>query len=79
MAFFPKKKIKVKSKDIQSPWITARIRKLSKCKQQLYEEKFLKCRSERNDKYKNYKRLLETTTTKKTFKKNFTFLNTKII
>ena len=60
MTFFPNKKIKVKSKDIQSPWITARIKKLSKCKQQLYE-KFLKCRSERNeDKYKNYKRLLET-------------------
>ena len=58
--FFPKKKIKVKSKDIQSPWITAGIKKSSKRKQRLYE-KFLKCRSERNeDEYKNYKRLFET-------------------
>ena len=53
--FFPKKKIKVKSKDIQSPWITAGIKKSSKRKQRLYE-KFLKCRSERNkDECKNYK------------------------
>ena len=58
--FFPKKKIKVKSKDVQSPSITAGIKKSSKRKQQLYE-KFLKCRSERNeDEYKNYKRLFET-------------------
>ena len=57
---FPKKKIKVKSKDIQSPWITARIKKSSKRKQRLYEN-FLKYRSERNkDKYKNYKGLFET-------------------
>ena len=42
---FSKKKIKVKSKDIQSPWITAGIKKSSKRKQRLYE-KFLKCRSE---------------------------------
>ena len=42
--FFPKKKIKVKSKDIQSPWITAGIKNSSKCKQRLYE-RFLKCRS----------------------------------
>ena len=41
--FFPKKKIKVKSKDIQSSWITAG-KNSSKCKQRLYE-KFLKCRS----------------------------------
>ena len=44
---FPKKKIKVKSKDIQSPWITAGIKKSSKLKQRLYEN-FLKCRSQRN-------------------------------
>ena len=54
-AFFPKKKIKVKSKDIQNPWITAGIKKSSKRKQRLYE-KFLNCKSERNeDEYKNYK------------------------
>ena len=58
--FFPKKKIKVKSKDIQSPWITAGIKKSSKRKQRLYEN-FLKCRSQRNEnEYKNYKRLFET-------------------
>ena len=52
--------IKVKSKDTQSPWTTAGIKKSSKRKQQLYE-KFLKCRSERNEnKYKNYKQLFET-------------------
>ena len=52
--FFRMKKIKVKSKDIQSPWITAGIKKTSK-------RKFLKCRSERNEgEYKNYKRLFET-------------------
>ena len=44
-AFFPKKKTKVKSKNIQSPWIIAGIKKSSKRKQRLYE-KFLKCRSE---------------------------------
>ena len=36
-AFFPKKNIKVKSKGIQSPWITAGIKKLFKRKQRLYE------------------------------------------
>ena len=46
--FFQKKKIKVKSKDIQSPWITAGIKKSSKLKQRLYEN-FLKCRSQRNE------------------------------
>ena len=70
--FFPKKKIRGKSKDIQSPWITAGIKKSSKRKQRLYE-KFLKCRSERNeDEYKNYKRLFEIV---KNVQKNSTFLN----
>ena len=59
-AFFPKKKKKVKSKDIRSPRITAGIKISSKCKQQLYE-KLLKCWSERNeDEYKDYKQLFET-------------------
>ena len=68
-AFFPKKKIKFKSKDVQSSWITAGIKKMSKNKQHLYE-KFLKCRSERNeDEYKSYQQL---ETIKKCY---FTFLN----
>ena len=53
--FFSKEKDKIISKEIQSPWITAGIKKSSKHMQWLYE-KFLKCRSERNeDEYKNYK------------------------
>ena len=59
-AFLPKKKIKVKSKDMQSPWITAGIKKSAKRKQRLYE-KFLTYRSERTeDEHKNCKRLFET-------------------
>ena len=41
-AFFPKNKIKLKSKDIQSLWITAGIRKSSKRKQRLYEKFLMK-------------------------------------
>ena len=53
-------KIKVKNKDIQSPWITAGIKKSSKRKQRQYE-KFLENRNKINeDEYKNYKRLFET-------------------
>ena len=60
--------MKVKSKVIQRPWITAGMKKSSKRKQRRYE-KFLKCRLERNeDEYKNYKRLFETI--KKRSKKN---------
>ena len=58
--FVPRKKIKLKVKDIQSPWITSRIKKFSKRKQCLYE-KFLKTRSQkRESEYKNYKNLYET-------------------
>ena len=39
--FFPRKKIKLTFKDIQSPWITSGIKKSSKPKQRLYD-KFLK-------------------------------------
>ena len=35
--YFPKKQIKLKSKDLQSPWITNGIRKSSKRKKRLYE------------------------------------------
>ena len=57
--FFPKKKIKIKTKNLASPWITRGIVKSSKRKQKLYE-KFLKRRTNRNEEnYKNYKRLFE--------------------
>ena len=36
--YFPIKIIKLKTKDIQSPWITTGIKKSSKHKQRLYEE-----------------------------------------
>ena len=39
--YFPEKKMKLKNKDLQSPWITKGIRRSSKRKQRLYE-KFLK-------------------------------------
>ena len=69
--FFPKKKIKIKTKDIESPWITAGIKKSSKRKQRLYE-KFLKHRNEKNEEiYKNYKRLFEVV--KKKFEEAFIF------
>ena len=38
---FPIRKIKLKLKDIQSPWITKGIKKSSRMKQRLYE-KYLK-------------------------------------
>ena len=57
--YFPKKQIKLKCKDLQSPWITNGIRKLSKRKQPLYE-KFLKNRNKKNElEYKTYKKLFE--------------------
>ena len=43
---FPREKIKLKVKDIQSPWITNGIKKFSKRKQRLYD-KFLKTRSQK--------------------------------
>ena len=57
--YFPKNQVKLKSKDLQSPWITNGIRKSSKRKQRLYE-KCLKNRNERNElEYKTYKKLFE--------------------
>ena len=57
--YFPEKKIKLKNKDLQSPWITKGVRRSSKRKQSLYE-KFLKNRNEKNElEYKNYKHLFE--------------------
>ena len=36
--YFPEKKMKLKHKDLQSPWITKGIRRSSKRKQRLYEK-----------------------------------------
>ena len=57
--YFPIKIIKLKTKDIQIPWITTGIKKSSKYKQCLYE-KFLKtrCKIAKNAS-KNYKNLFE--------------------
>ena len=44
--YFPKKKIKLKNKDLQSPWITKAIIRSSKRKQRLYE-KILKNQNEK--------------------------------
>ena len=55
--FFPLKKIKIKAKDLRSPWITNGIKKSSKRKQRLCN-KFLKNRNEDNEtEYKNYRKL----------------------
>ena len=56
---FPLKKIKLKTKDLKSPWITAGIKKSSKRKQQLYT-KFLKNKKQKNEtECKNYKKHFE--------------------
>ena len=58
--YFPKVRIKIKTKTIQNPWITKGITKSSKKKQKLYK-RFLKKRTPQNEqKYKNYKNLFET-------------------
>ena len=58
--YFPKRRIKIKYKNLESPWITRGIIKSSKRKQRLYE-KYLKRKTPQNDSiYKNYKRLFET-------------------
>ena len=57
---FPKIKVKLKTKNNQSPWITKAIIKSSKKKQKLYE-KFLKNRTLENERvYKVYNNLFET-------------------
>ena len=45
---FPLKKIKLKTKDLKSPWITARIKTSSKSKEQIYAE-FLINRNQNNE------------------------------
>ena len=57
--YFRKKQIKLKSKDLQSSWMTNGIKRSSKGKQRLYE-KFLKNRNEKIEfKYKTYKKFFE--------------------
>ena len=66
--FFPLRKIKIKAKDLQSPWITSGIKKFSNSKQRLYN-KLLKNRNEDNEtEYENSKKLFEAI--KKRSKKN---------
>ena len=70
--FFPRKKIKLKVKDIQSPWIISGIKKFSKHKQCCMR---IFCKLEIKKKngleYKNYKNLFEAI--KKTFKESALF------
>ena len=57
--YFPKVFVRLKTKHIQSPWITKGIAKSSKRKQKLYE-KFLKHRTRETElAYKSYKNLFE--------------------
>ena len=44
--YFPIRKIKIKAKDLESPWITNEIKKSQKEKQHLYQ----KCSKKRTDK-----------------------------
>ena len=67
--YFPKQYIKIKEKDLCSPWITRGIKKSSKRKQKLYNE-FLKNKSNQSEyEYKNYKKLFESI--KKRAKRNY--------
>ena len=73
-------KMKIKTKDLESPWITKGIKKSSKKKQRLYS-KFLKERNEKTKKeYEDYKKLFESIK-KRSNKLDFSklILNTKII
>ena len=56
---FTKLEIKIKQKDLISPWCTKGIMKFSKQKQKLYN-KFLKSRTKENEvMYKGYKNIFE--------------------
>ena len=56
---FPKKEVKIRVKDLNSPWMTKGLLKSSKKKQRLYT-KFLKNKTYENEnKYKKYKNLFE--------------------
>ena len=58
---FPRKKIKPKVKDIQSPWIASGIKKWNSKHKQHLHDKSLKTRSQKSElEYKNYKNLVQT-------------------
>ena len=58
--YFPIKIIKLKTKGMQSPWITTAIKKSSSNHKQRLYEKFLKTRRKKTENaYKNYKKLFE--------------------
>ena len=75
---FPKKEIEIKSKYLNTPWITKEIRKSSKRKQHPYK-KYLQIRSKENEKtYKTYKNLFERLKKNKNAKKNYYLDKTKL-
>ena len=57
--FFPMNKMKIKTKDIQSLWITKGIKKSSKKKQRFYLKSFLKRNEKTKKEYQDYKKLSE--------------------
>ena len=57
--YFPKRKIKLKAKDLESSWITRGIKKFSKRKQRLHEIFFKKWTEKNELEYKNYKKIFE--------------------
>ena len=71
--FFVMNKMKMKTKDLESPWITIRIKKYSKKKHRLYS-KLKKTNKNKNKKkqYQDYKKLFESI---KKWSKNCIFLN----
>ena len=57
---FPIKEVSLKLKNVSNPWITKGLQKSSKKKQKFYD-KFLKSKTNKNEKkYKTYKSLFET-------------------
>ena len=64
MIYFPKLLVRLKTKFIQSPWITKKIAKSSKRKEKLYE-KFLKHRT--RDLAKSFKKTLRKNITRKKY------------
>ena len=53
--------IKIKTKDLESPWITKGIKKSSKKKQRLYSIFFKKRNEKTKKEYEDYKKLFEST------------------
>ena len=78
-SYFPKEQqINLKSKDLQSPWITNGIKKFSNRKQRLYE-KYLKNRNEKSELNTKFtKDFLNTLNIPKNYKFLLLFLNTNI-